>query len=88
MNGLLRRGVRLLYLYTAEAWFFNHRGQFAPMMGWRRLPAEVNVEYWRDADHIFRSMAAHGRLVQFLADWVERRFAGADAAGGERRWTD
>jgi len=80
---LLRRGVRLLYLYTAEAWFLDRREQFAEFMGWRSLPPGVSVEHWRDADHIFRAAAVQERLVHFLVDWVERGFipSAADREG-------
>jgi hypothetical protein len=68
-----------IFLYSADAWFFNHRAQFARMAGWRALPDDVEVDYWADADHVFRTLTLRSRLVQRLTAWMEARFPGTGA---------
>jgi alpha-beta hydrolase superfamily lysophospholipase len=85
LQALLERQVRMLFLYTVDAWFFNHRSQFAPMIGRRALPGGIEVEYWTDADHVFRAVPARRRLVQRLTAWMEASFPTAAADEARRR---
>jgi hypothetical protein len=85
LEALLARSVKMLFLYTVDAWFFNHRSQFVRMIGWRALPDAMEVEYWADADHIFRAVPARRRLVQRLTAWVEASFPAAGAGEARRR---
>jgi len=82
---LLSRHVKMFFLYTVDAWFFNHRSQFLPMIGRRALPDDIEVEYWTDADHVFRTVPARRRLVRRLTDWMEASFPLADAEEAPRR---
>jgi len=79
LEALLARNVKLLFVYTAEAWFFNHREQFRRMVGWRTLPPAVEVEYWREADHVFRTLAQRRRAVQRVTSWVRDALVEAPA---------
>ena len=85
LGALLNRHVKMFFLYTVDAWFFNHRSQFIPMIGRRALPGDIEVEYWTDADHIFRTVPARRRLVRRLAEWMEASFPLADAGEAPRR---
>jgi pimeloyl-ACP methyl ester carboxylesterase len=76
---LVKRRVKMLFLFTVDAWFFNHGSQFARMIGERTLPDGVEVEYWTDADHVFRSVAVRRRVVQRLTAWIEAAFPAARA---------
>jgi hypothetical protein len=80
LERLLARPARLLFVYSADAWFYNHAAQFASMVGWRALPAGLEVERWPAADHVFRAVAERARLVEQLAGWVERAFAAGPGA--------
>jgi hypothetical protein len=70
LEALLARNVKLLFVYTSEAFFFNHRDQFVTMVGWRALPAGVEVDYWPEADHVFRTLAQRRRAVERITAWV------------------
>jgi len=70
VEALLARNVKLLFVYTAEAWFFNHRRQFPRMLGWRGLPAGVEVDHWPEADHVFRTLVQRRRAVARITSWV------------------
>jgi hypothetical protein len=74
--GMSGRGTQLLYLFSFGWWYFNHVGQFAAMLGRRRLPPGLQVEYWIDADHMYTAVGARARLVLRLAGWVEGCFPG------------
>jgi pimeloyl-ACP methyl ester carboxylesterase len=74
LDALVARGVSLLFVYTADAWFFNHASQFAPMVGWSELPPGVIVERWAEADHSFSTVAPRRRLVARLVAWMEEAF--------------
>jgi hypothetical protein len=89
---MLARGVRLLFLYTRQAYFYNHRGQFAAMIGERRLPEGVEVERWARLDHVLTPVAERGRAVRRLGEWMLAHFgegveaeAAADPAVPEER---
>jgi hypothetical protein len=79
VDTMVARGVQLLFVYTGEAWFFNHRSQFLPMLGWRALPPDVTVDTWPAADHSFSTLAARRALVRRVGEWLEARFPGAEA---------
>lgn len=68
------RGTRLLYLFSYRWWFFGYRGQFAAMLGIRRLPPGMELEYWTDADHMFTAVSVRRRLVLRLTGWLSSAF--------------
>jgi hypothetical protein len=68
------RNAFLLFVFSYRWWFFNHLGQFAAMLGLRRLPPRLEVEYWTDADHMFTSVCVRQRLVSRLVKWLEAAF--------------
>ncbi len=74
LDALVDRGTRMLFVYSADGWFFNHRSQFAPMVGWPALPEGVEVDRWPDADHSFSTLAIRRRLVTRVASWIDQRF--------------
>jgi hypothetical protein len=70
LDRMLARGVRLLFLYTRHAYFFNHRRQFAVMIGERRLPDGIDVEHWRGLDHVLTPVRERERAVRRLSEWI------------------
>jgi pimeloyl-ACP methyl ester carboxylesterase len=74
LDTMLRRGVSIFFLYTRQAYFFNHRNQFVKMIGVRTLPVGVEVERQVGADHVFTSTFERARGVRRIADWVEAHF--------------
>jgi pimeloyl-ACP methyl ester carboxylesterase len=77
LNMMLGRGVRALFLYTRQAYFFNYRGQFAEMIGVSELPSGVEVEHQLGADHIFTSCVERTRAISLMTDWIHTSFGGA-----------
>ncbi len=84
LEGFVDRGMSLLFVYSGEAFFFDRREQFPSMLGWSRLPASIEVEYWPDCDHIFTTQAMRRRLVDRVVEWARARFAGTAAGGAGR----
>lgn len=75
--GMAERGTRLFFLFSYHWWFFNHRGQFREMLGVRRLPPSIEVEYWADTDHVFTGVGVRRRLVCRLSGWLASHFSTA-----------
>jgi dienelactone hydrolase len=76
---MLEHGVRALFLYTRQAYFFNHRGQFAKMIDATSIPPGVEVEHQLGADHVFTSTFERARGIRCMVDWIDRNFKTADA---------
>lgn len=71
VEALVERGTRLLFLYTGGARTeYLYRDQFFDMLGLHRLRPRVEVELWRDADHLFSSRALRERLLARLRTWM------------------
>jgi len=64
------RGVRLFFIFSHGWWYFNHLGQFAEMLGERRLPQGIEVEYWTTADHMLTAVRERERLVRRITQWL------------------
>jgi hypothetical protein len=75
------RQLRLFFLYTRHAYFFNHRDQFAAMIGASSVPEGVEVEYWRGLDHVLTPVAERARAVHRLGAWMTEHFDGGVNAG-------
>jgi hypothetical protein len=69
------RRTQLLYAFSYRWWYFNHRAQFAAMLGLRRLPPNLVLEYWTDADHLFTGVPVRRRIVLRLADWLSSTYS-------------
>lgn len=81
LEAMLGRGAQLLFVYSADAWSFNHEPQFAPMVGWRALPPALEVRRLAGADHVFSTSEARGQLIAALVGWCARRFPNAAVPG-------
>ena len=69
---LLRRGTRLLFLYTGgvREEYFNHRDQFAEMFGDFGTD-RVEVEYWPDADHLYADLEWRRTMFGRVEQWMK-----------------
>jgi dienelactone hydrolase len=79
---MLERGVEVLFLYTRQAYFFNHRNQFTAMIGASAIPHGVEVEHQLGADHVFTSSLERARGIRRMVDWIEGHFSPAASASG------
>ena len=74
LETMLARRVQILFLYTRHAYFFNHRGQFARMIGAKSLMCGVELEHQLGADHVFTPVLERARAVRTIANFIERHF--------------
>ncbi len=65
---LVRRGVKLLMIYTSGRGYSYER-QFADLFP-SLPPSAVQVEYFRDAQHTFSLLVNQDRLVRTIEGWV------------------
>ncbi|MBF5042076.1 hypothetical protein FGE12_06690 [Aggregicoccus sp. 17bor-14] len=86
VQALVARGVRLLFLYTGGARTeYIYRDQFFDMLGLHALRGQLEVELWREADHLFSSHAMRVQLLARLRTWMAGFAAPASAAAPARR---
>jgi pimeloyl-ACP methyl ester carboxylesterase len=80
---LSAREVRCLFLYTADQapLYFNHERQFWEMFPGLAPGRNFEVEFWRDADHLFSAHEQRQRLFERIETWLHpfvRRAVGAE----------
>jgi hypothetical protein len=78
LRAMQARGVELFFLYTRHGSDLNHLGQFADMIGARRIPEGIEVEYWPGLDHVLTPVAERRRAIRRIGGWTRTRF-GVDA---------
>jgi dienelactone hydrolase len=81
------RDARLLFIYVGGDTDFNHGGQFAEMVGDLPEEAQVEVVYYRDADHAFYRSDDRQRAVRCIGDWMTRTFGAEASAMASRERT-
>jgi pimeloyl-ACP methyl ester carboxylesterase len=74
IEGLLRRGVQSLYIYSGGYKLYNYTGQFFDDFPNVRHHPGVEVEYLRDADHTYMLMADREQLLDRVETWFQSRF--------------
>jgi hypothetical protein len=71
LAGFVGRGLRLLYVYSGEAfYYYNHAGQFwkmYPGLDFRGLAA---AEYYPSADHLFTQAKNRADLIARIRRWA------------------
>ena len=69
---LVERRVNLLYIYTGSLreTYYNYRGQFKDMFRAVDFKGKVQLEYFDEADHIYTSLSARGKLIRTVCDWM------------------
>ena len=75
MATLVARDVRLFFLYTGGAGYFLHPRQFGETWGKASQAESVELEHWPQCDHTFFAESDRRRLIERIADWMQRRFA-------------
>lgn len=75
MARLVARGVHLFCLFTGGAGYFLHPGQFTETWGKASRAPTVEFEHWPQCDHTFLAESDRRRLIERIADWMQRRFA-------------
>ncbi|MDP6435917.1 MAG: alpha/beta hydrolase [Gammaproteobacteria bacterium] len=71
LDVLAGRKVKQLYVFTDGMYMeYNYRGQFAETFAGVDFGDTLQVEYWPDADHIFRGPAPQKRLYATIKEWM------------------
>jgi len=71
---LVRRGVKLLFLYVGGDTDYLYKGQFEEMYGSPDTRGKVDVVFFEHADHTFVRGADRERAIQAIVDWTRNRF--------------
>lgn len=75
LEQLLARDVAVFALYTGgAAAYFTHPRQFAATFGAVARDPRVQLEHWRDTDHMFLLARDRARLRHAIAMWLQRTF--------------
>jgi pimeloyl-ACP methyl ester carboxylesterase len=74
IEALLERGIQGLYIYSGGYKYYNYPGQFFDDFPVARSNAQIDVEYYRDADHTYLLLADRDRLITRVATWITSRF--------------
>ncbi len=82
VEGMLARGVRLLYIYTGGARTeYFYKDQFFEMLGAPHLKGKVDIEFWPESDHLFSTLAQRKELIDRLRSWLAGFAANASIVG-------
>jgi hypothetical protein len=68
--GLVRRGTRLLFIWTGTYGQFNSERQLFEMLGTTIPRGSVDLEHMTGADHVFTAIAERERLVSRVEQWM------------------
>jgi pimeloyl-ACP methyl ester carboxylesterase len=75
---LLERGVRVLPIFSGDGQtrkYYNYHEQFRDTFRSLDFRGLVEVEFYRDADHIFSQTGARQRLIARVCDWMQTHYA-------------
>lgn len=76
LAGLGQRGVAMLFVYVGIDTHYNYKRQFWDMFGTPELNrAQVEVEYYAEADHTFVGVRSRRELIERVVRFMRQRFA-------------
>lgn len=70
--GMVKRGARLLFIWTGTYSQFNAQRQLFEMLGPSVPRDSVDLEYMADADHVFTTLQHREQLISHLETWMVR----------------
>ena len=74
LDALLRRGVRLMFVYSGTQTDYRYASQFYEMFGGIDFRGRIDVEFYPQADHTFSFVSDRAAVIQRLCAWVDARF--------------
>lgn len=74
LKAMIERKMQMLFVYTGGYDDFCGRGQFREMFGVRPDDEQLQVEYYRDAEHTFRLTENRKVVCSRITDWFIDRF--------------
>jgi len=80
---MVRRGVRLLFLYAGGDTTYTYRDQLFDMLGPDVPKSAIDLEFQKDADHTFFVTAHREHAINAVVTWMVKRFG--EAPRTERR---
>ena len=75
MNGMMDRGMRLLFLYTDGYDDICSRSQFREMYGLQPDNGQLQVEYYPKSEHTFRLIENRRAACSRVTSWFESQFS-------------
>ncbi len=73
MEMLHKKGNKHLYVYTSGVReYYNYKQQFADTFGEYSFCADVEVDYFAYADHIYVLLEQRKQLFNSIVDWIKR----------------
>jgi dienelactone hydrolase len=72
---LTARGTRMLFVYAGGDSSYNHAAQLFEFADAPRLREHVEIEYIRQADHMFYLPSDRERVIGRICGWLEQTFA-------------
>ena len=82
LEGLLNRGVRMLFLYTDGYDDISGPAQFKEMFGLEPNRDLLQLEYYDTSEHTFRLTANREKALSRIADWYRTGFEETAATAG------
>ena len=75
LNGMMDRGMRLLFLYTDGYDDICSRSQFREMYGLQPDNGQLQVEYYPKSEHTFRLIENRRAACSRVTSWFESQFS-------------
>ncbi|NQU41037.1 MAG: hypothetical protein HQ523_13885 [Lentisphaerae bacterium] len=73
MRTLVQRGTRSLWIYSGEELaLYNYREQFRDMFAGIEFNDTVEVDYFKESDHLFSDAASRERLLNRVCLWMDQ----------------
>jgi hypothetical protein len=74
---LMKRGVKLLYIYTGGVQkYYNYGEQFEDMLGLKKsdFQGKLQLEYLKESDHLYTLLNDRDKVLQIICDWFQTYF--------------
>jgi pimeloyl-ACP methyl ester carboxylesterase len=74
IQAFVDRGMQALYVFAGGCPWYNFAGQFFQNFPNVRYNPQIEVEYFKQADHTYLLVADRERLIDRIENWVTARF--------------
>jgi hypothetical protein len=70
IGGMVKRGTRLLFIWTGTYGQYNSKRQLYEMLGPSVPRGSVDLEYMVGADHVFTAIDQRAQLLDRIENWM------------------
>lgn len=81
-ESFLRRGGKLLSIYSGSFYPYNHYGQLSSYLGSAAENEDLTEVFFKDADHVYTLVAHRSRLIAQIRSWATAKFKDSAVAEG------